>query len=239
MAAKQEFLPKAKVGYRFPAGVAVFPKLDVPDMKFAKNGIGSYKTGVRLEGDVAAKVKADIDTLITETYEAAKKFLLESGEAKEKDGQVLLLKNGKPQKDGDGKLKQLEYASRAYKEELDDDGAETGAIVFNTKTTESYLDKAGKVIKRKVTVVDAKRHPLTKSVWGGSKIIINADLVPFYTAIGLGASLRLNGVQVLELRSGGRDANSMFGDEEGYEDEGDAPAAAPAAEREPGSDDDL
>lgn len=212
---KQDFLPAAKKGYSLPAGIAVFPKLDTPDTKF--NAMGVFKTGVRLEGEVAQKVKADIDALIEQAYAATKAHLIEAGEAKEKDGDVLLLKDGKPQKDKNGKLKVLEYADRAYKEELDDEGNETGAIVFNTKTNATYKDKTGKVVNRKVPVVDAKVKPMHKAVWGGSKIIVNVDLSPFFTAVGVGVSLRLNAVQVLELRSGGRDVTSMFEEQEGYE----------------------
>src|SRR5262249_18885 len=52
---------------------------------------------------------------------------------------------------------------------------------------------------------------------------------PFYVpALGVGVSLRLRGVQVLELVSGGLSADSMFNEQEGYADAGEE--AAPAAD---------
>lgn len=229
---KQDFLPAAKKGYRMPAGIAVFPKLETPDTKF--NAMGVFKTGVRLSGAEAQKVRDDIDALIAESFKATAEHLIAEGKAKKQGDDIVLLKDGKPEKK-DGKLKTLQYADRAYKEELDEEGNETGDIVFNTKTTATYKDKAGKVQNRKVTVVDAKLKPMSKSVWGGSKIVVNADLSPFYTAVGVGVSLRLNAVQVLELRSGGRDVSSMFDAQEGYEagadeQQSEAPAADAAAD---------
>jgi hypothetical protein len=204
-----------------PKGLANFPKLDTPDTKF--NAMGDFKTGVRLDGEDAQTLKATIDGLFDAAFEVVKGALLEDKAAKlAEDGSVLLLKDGKPQKDKNGKLKVLETADRPYKEVLDDDGNETGEIVFNFKTAASYKDKkTGRVINRKVTVVDAANKPVTKTVFGGSEIRVNFDLSPFYTAIGVGVSLRMNGVRVITLRTGGRDAASMFGDaEDGYTDDG-------------------
>jgi hypothetical protein len=236
--AKQEYLPKAETNVRI-RGAAVFPKLTTPDTKF--NAMGSFKTGVRVEGEAAATLKGKIDAAIDAAFEAAAVELLRTGEGREKDGEILLLKDGKPQKSSDGKsLKVLTRTDRPYKEELNDEGEETGAIVFNTKTSASYKDKkTGRVINKKVTIVDAKKQKVTKEVWGGSLIVANVDIKAFHTNIGVGVSLRLNGVQVIELRSGGRTADAMFDEEEGYTDDGQSPEAPQVEGGDAAADDDI
>lgn len=102
----------------------------------------------------------------------------------------------------------------AYEEDKDT-GERTGYVILRPNTT------------TKPAVVDAKKNPVSKPVFGGSivKVIVKPSL--YDTGSNCGVKLYLNAVQVLQLASGGGDA-SMFDEEDGYVDDG--VATAPAAE---------
>ena len=176
-----------------PAGVAVYPWLNKPDTKF--NAAGIYSVTLKLEG-------AEADTLIealAPLYQAA----LDA--AKEESGK-----------------KKIKEAGVPWKLAEDEEGNELdGVYLFNFKMKAQLTDKAGSVIDMRPALFDAARKPLPAktAVWGGSKIKVAFELVPFFVAaVGAGISLRMKAVQVLELVSGGqRDAESYgFDEEDGY-----------------------
>ena len=76
--------------------------------------------------------------------------------------------------------------------------SENGKTLFKIK----MKGKIGDVEIRPV-VIDSSGQPMTDIVvYGGSKVKVSADLVPYYVATtGAGISLRLVGVQVLELQT--------------------------------------
>lgn len=111
-----------------------------------------------------------------------------------------------------------------YKELYENDEP-TGEYEFNFKMKASGVSKkTGKPWTRKPAVFNAKGKPMSDEekakVGGGSVVKVAYEITPFYTAaLGAGVSLRLEAVQVLELKSfQARDASAFgFGEEEGYD----------------------
>ena len=193
-----------------PTGIAKFPHLNKPDTKFNKDG--EYRIRLILAAEEAApivdKMKAAADKAFNET-----KAELEASIKSEKGEKLAKAKEA---------LKKLKLADLPMKPVYDDDGEETGHAELSFKMKAQRKDKEGKVIKMVPKLFDSKgaAFPLSKDIWGGSKVKVAAQIVPFYTAaVGAGASLRLSAVQIIELSSGsGGTADSFgFGKEEGYE----------------------
>lgn len=156
------------------------------------NPLGEYKVSLSVDAEEATLLMGKIDGVIEE----AKKLIPE----------------GKKQKEADA----------PYFMELNDDGAETGRVVFKFKMKAKIVTKDGRNIEMTPKLFDASGALLNDcpDVWGGSMIRVSADLIPFYVAaVGSGVSLRMKAVQVIELKTGGgADASSFgFGKEEGYE----------------------
>lgn len=197
-----------------PKGVAVFPHLNTPDFKFKKE-TGEYRVKLKLDGEAAEKFKAFID----ETLAGAIPKLVEE---KKKS----LAK--KPALAAKVTAENLEMGAKPYSPDLDKEGNETGATVFNFKRAAkiTYTPKGAQapVTKEiKPDIFDAKgvmmkgKLPL---IFGGSVMKVNYDVLPYVTPVaGAGITLRMNAVQIIELKSqGDRDASAYgFGTEEGYE----------------------
>lgn len=182
-----------------PRGVAMWPRLTgEPDTKFDE--AGAWKTTLRLK-------KSDA---------AAQEFL-------EALAQRHAAAVAQAKKDNPAKAKNLKIADRPWKDDVDEEGTETGEVLVNFKMKASGISKKdGQPWKRSPMVVDAKGHELGKAirVGGGSQVRVAFEILPFYApAVGAGISLRLTGVQVLELVEGGKmDAKSLgFEEEDGYE----------------------
>lgn len=189
-----------------PRGVAVYPHLTTPDTKFDEDGAFHTKLRCSPKDAAAQALKSDID--------AAAQAALKEAKAKEKDPK---------------KLKKIKLCEN-MPYEVDDD---TGDITFTFKTKASgKRKKDGKAWTRKVPMFDAKLNPIDNTeVWSGSVLKVSFELNPFgvesYSPlVGVGVSLRLEGVQVLELKQGGRDAAGLgFGEEEGFEADEEAQSA--------------
>lgn len=98
---------------------------------------------------------------------------------------------------------------------------ETGEYIIKYKMKAQFQYK-GKTITQRPTLFDAKKTKLAEDtkIGGGSVIRVAAEVNPYYTpALGAGISLRLKGVQVLELRTYGESsADSLgFDSEDGFE----------------------
>lgn len=194
-------------------GIAVWPKLNVPDEYKGKK---AYKADLILsEADAAgliekieegtAAIHAATIEQLTETTKTGK-----TGDAKAKAKKALAaLTTGLP-----------------YSEAVDEDGNGTGNFNFKFKCNAEFEDKkTGKMRTITVPLFDSKGKPTKAAIWGGSTVRIAYALVPYYVASAnqCGVSLRIEGVKVINLVSsgGGFSADSLgFGEEEdGYESE--------------------
>ena len=84
------------------------------------------------------------------------------------------------------------------------------ATGVNQKTKEKFSQRP--------QLFDAKKNPIPLStiIWGGSKMRVAYNLVPYFTPmLGAGVTARLKAVQVIELVEG-KDSN-LFDKEDGYE----------------------
>ena len=84
------------------------------------------------------------------------------------------------------------------------------ATGVNQKTKEKFSQRP--------QLFDAKKNPIPLStiIWGGSKMRVAYNLVPYYTPmLGAGITARLKAVQVISLVEG-KDSN-LFNKEDGYE----------------------
>lgn len=205
-----------------PAGIAVYPKLNAPDTKFKAGG----EFAVRLK-----LTEAEAQPII-DKYEAALAKYFEDVKAE------LMAGDGKDK----AKAKQLKLAAdKPYKPEFDDEGEPNGFMLVNFKMPHRITREGKEDLLLYPDVFDAagKKLKNVPAIWGGSKLAVAGQLRPFSTAIGVGMSLRLQAVQIIELVSQGqRDAGGYgFGATEGgYESndefpagsDDDAPSGAPA-----------
>lgn len=188
-----------------PKGVAKFPALNAPDTLHDKDGI--FKVGLLLPPDEAQVL---IDLLKPHLDEA-----------------VAWAKRENP------RVAKSIVAHSPWADEVDREGNETGLIEFKFKAKAKGKRKDGTTFDRRIPLFDAVRTPITKNVGGGSVIKVSAAAVAYFAAATkqAGITLRLNAVQVLELREfGARDAAGFgFGEEDGFSASGDdASGAAPS-----------
>lgn len=197
-----------------PVGVAIYPRLNAPDEYKGKK---TYKTQLKLPADAVVKVKGEevvlkdlIDEQIEQHYEATKADL-ETKIAEEKGE-----KKAKAKKALETLTKEYPYAAA-----FDDDGEETGDLVFKFKKNAEYKDAKGKMVQSKLTLIDAKKNPVNPAVWGGSEIKVSSEIFPYYSNATdtVGVSLRMRGVQIITLVQGSGGAVNDFDEEEGYEGE--------------------
>lgn len=228
---KQKFIK-----FTTPKGIARFPSLNAPDTKF--NPAGEYKTGLILSAEAAAPYCKMIEDEANKALEAARaelteKVATEKGEKKAKAAKA---------------LKELALGDLPFKPMYDEDGNETGDVVLTFKMKASRKDKkTGIVTPMTPRLFDAAGNPIKKAkpIWGGSTLRVSGTINPFYipgTNLA-GVSLRLGGVQIIELRSadGGNASSYGFGKEDGYtvsEDDDEVPAGN-ADQDEPEGDDEF
>jgi hypothetical protein len=184
--------PKEKrIRMTTPAGVAVFPHLAKPDIKFAtaEKPHGHYRLGVSLPmADPATqKLIADLESI------------RDAGAAKAQ---------------AENPKKKIKLADLPWKPELDENDDETGNVIFNIKCAGGGVRKDGTEYTRTVDVFDGKKNkldPKKVGIGGGSTVRVAFEPSAFYVpALGAGLTLRLEGVQVLQLvEYGRRDADSL------------------------------
>ena len=192
-----------------PKGLSVWPKLNKPDEYQGKK---SYSVKLVLSSEDAAELINKIDTAISAS-EVDTRAKLEDA-----------IKNGKT---GDVKAKAKKalaalVTATPYADEVDDDGEPTGNVVFKFKANAEYKDKKTDQLKPiTIPLFDSKGQPTKASIWGGSIIRVAYELVPYFVASSntCGVSLRISGVKIIELVSGGgagRSASALgFGEDEG------------------------
>jgi hypothetical protein len=112
-------------------------------------------------------------------------------------------------------------ARPVYELDLDQDGNETGNYKFKVKLKATVRGRDNQTYTQRPIVVDSKRSPMTEEtlIGNGSIVKVAYEPHPYVMASNkqVGVSLRLKGVQVLQLvEYGNKGAASMFDEEDGY-----------------------
>lgn len=98
---------------------------------------------------------------------------------------------------------------------------EEGKLEIKFAQTASFTSKTGETYERKIALFDTKGNPVSDSIGSNSILRCAADVYPWYTPLlGMGVSLRLKAVQVVELVAPSMNLSaSAYGftsEEEGY-----------------------
>jgi hypothetical protein len=190
-----------------PAGVAKYPWLSRPDVRFNPNGVFVVKLIIdQLEAkDLCAK----LDDIAQASYDKA----VEDAKT--------------PQ------LKKTIKLKAPYSPEFDSEGNETGNVEFKFKTNATAMVKGKLTTFDPPSAFDSqgKKFPMP-NVYGGSVIKVNFEPFPYFNPKDkeAGVSLRLNAVQIIKLvtGSGGTAESCGFGVEEGGFEFADGDSAGPA-----------
>lgn len=173
-------------------GVASWAKVFEPDTKFDANGV--YSINVSVPEAEAAHVCEQLDEIAAQQ---ANKIVKEQP-----------------------KVKASLSTRQPYETEYDDDGNETGNVLFKAKMKAGGTTRDGRSYTQKPMVVDSKRTPMTEAtlIGNGSVVKVAVEPAPYYVAAQkqAGVSLRLKAVQVIDLVEYGGNANSFFDEEDGY-----------------------
>ena len=179
--AKRKPLPK----YNTPIGVARYPHLNKPDTRFDDDGV--YKCDLIVPADEAAELIAYLEGLRDAAYDEL-----------------------------DAKKRKQYSKAPVCEEELDDAGDETGNVIFKTKLNAVGRNDKGEEWHNEPKLFDSFGNPVDREsvqIWSGSKLII-AGVVRAY-AMGstktVGVSLKCDGVQIVELVTGGQATAESFG----------------------------
>lgn len=174
-----------------PSGKAMWCKIDKPDTKFKKEG--EYSVQLRLDGPDAQSLKSMIDGFMEEskTQAVAK----------------------------DPKFANKGFAKPPYFVAKDKDGTTTGETEFRFKQIASvFSERTNKNHQFHVDLFDSKKNMIApEHTLIGNGSIIKVAFEPHLWAthaLGIGVSLRLKGVQILELVEYERE--NPFKEEQGY-----------------------
>ena len=156
-----------------PKGVAMYPSLDKPDTKF--DTAGKYNVKLRIPKEECEEFMKTIKAVFDANY----------ADAVEKHGD---------------NVKKANLPFKPHEEE----GKKTGDIVFNfamkargTSKDGTQWEQRPKIFGPAGELIPAAQVP---KIGGGSVLKVNHHVDGWYTAIaGAGVSLRLRGVQVIEL----------------------------------------
>lgn len=190
---------KIKIGsFVTPIGTARYPHLNAPDTKWVEEG--EYRCPLIYSEDVANSLRPKLAAFLDKGFEDLKREHFSDAPNSAKARR--LAKSPLP-------LKALE----------DEEGNGTGEYLLNLKKRASGTKKDGTPWKAKINIVDSKGRKLlpAPSIWGGSKLRVDADVFAFYfpkdNTVGL--TFEIMGVQVVELVSGSGERESTFGEVEG------------------------
>lgn len=210
MADKKPKVPR----FTTPRGTASFVWLKQPDTKFKPQG--EYTVTLTIPADEAQPLIDQLTPILKEAL-AEQQAAFEARMDEAKGPQKAKMKAKGPMKVGD-------FFTPAY----DDDGNETGDVVFKFKMNGSYVKKnkdgSEEVVKLIPQLFDAKGNKLkaVPNVGSGSILKVNFSPVSYYTDAShqAGITLRMNAVQIIDLVEfgGGGNASSYgFGQEDGFE----------------------
>lgn len=173
-----------------PKGTAVWPWLTEPNRKFDQAGV--YSVNLKMSSEDAEEFVKTITRVRDDFHE----------------------EETKTQK------KKIKKADLPLVEVVDDQGNETGEVELKLKMNASY-EHDGKTITQRPTLIDTKQNPITEDVRVGSGTTMRCgvEVRPWYVpSQGVGVSLRLKVVQIIELvEFGGGTSGFDFDDEEGFE----------------------
>lgn len=132
----------------------------------------------------------------------------------------------------------LKQSPLPFKNQEDEDGQETGNITLRPKAkalVRYHRDGVEKTFTFRPDIVDSTgTSPVREPVGGGSEGKVKFEVVPWYTAmLGMGVTLRLKAVQVLNFVPLGGNNLEGFEQEDGFTapdaEDSDTPVAAAAA----------
>ena len=175
-----------------PTGVAVWPKINKPETKFNSDGV--YETKLRFDAKVGGAFLAALNEIHDEWIEEC-------------------------QADKGKSVKRKELAT-----EVEEDGVKTGELEFKFKL-DAIAGKPPDTWEQRPVIYDSQGTPIegmTQTIGSGSKLKISFEIVPYMNAmVGAGLSLRMRGVQVIDLVefSGGGFDSMGFKQEEGFKTE--------------------
>jgi hypothetical protein len=179
---------KKKVLFVTPVGVAVWPHLHSPDTKYDKGGVYRVQLAYDAESDEATTLVSKIDAWIESAITEQRALDVEEADT--------------PAKKTRAKSKEYKRADKPYKMEVNDEGEETGRILFNFKLKATGMTREKEEFSRKVALYIKGGAPLPKDkkIGGGSLLQVSYEANPFYTGgLGAGVSLRMEAVMVHEL----------------------------------------
>jgi len=199
-----------------PRGVFVYPHLTEADTKFVKPD-GEYHTKFALPAD----------------SDAANEMI------EQLEGIMAAYIDENPDKLTKAKLKKATTAD-LYEEEVDDEGEETGRIIFKFKLKAKVKTKT-KEWDQAPRLFDGKAQPIAEGVnpWTGSEGKVSCEVFPYYmeTTKQFGLSLRCVAVQILKLVAGQGKSGGDFGfgeEDDSYESEATSEGFTPEAGDEDG-----
>lgn len=191
-----------------PKGTFVYPRLNVPDTKFKKEGV--YSVQVRLTGAEGEALIAKLQPMADEAYENAK-VTIKDAIKEAKGAKLAKLKES---------LAKLEKSDLPVKPTYNDDGTEDGGAMVSIKMNAQFTNKKGEIVKLAPIIVDSTGKNLENppDIWGGTVGKVKAQIVPYYNASvnNAGVSLRLVSVQIIELVSKGGGDQGFDEEEGGY-----------------------
>lgn len=174
-------------------GKAMWAKVFEPDTRFDKDG-GSYSTQVLVPETEAQGLCEQLEEMVNAKLQRA---------VKEQP-----------------KLKAVLSTRPVYEVDTDDMGNPTGDLIFKTKLKARVTSRDGRTFEQKPAVVDAKRTPMngTQLIGNGSTIIVAVEPYAYLMQASkdVGVTLRLKGVQVLQLVEYGNTSSAIFQEEEGF-----------------------
>jgi len=180
-----------------PRGTFVYPHLTVADDKFVKP-----------HGEFHTKFALNVSDGSTEQFIAKLEDIL--------DAYV----KSNPDELKPAALKKSRRAD-VFEQELDDEGEETGRVIFKFKLKAVDETRSGKTWSQNVKVVGADNRPIdpTIQIWTGSEGKVITEIFPYYMSSTkeFGLSLRVKAAQILKLVEGGSGGDLNFDvEEDGY-----------------------
>lgn len=178
-----------------PKGAAVYPHLNTPDTKFDADGVYHVKLRCSEKEPQAQALIKLIDEKMVESVAKAREAV----------------------KDDPKKLKKVKACDdKPYSFDTDDDDKRTGTVTFTFKMkAQGKSRKTGEEFTQKPAIFNAQGKPVTEvlRIGGGSTLRVSYEIVLFPPTgkTGAGVSLRLKGVQVIELVEWGQGDASYHG----------------------------
>ena len=173
-------------------GTALWAKVMEPDTKFVPEG--QYTIKVVMPVTEAAELCEQLDSYATQKLAEV---------VKEQP-----------------KLKAVLSTTPAYTTEYDEDGNDTGNVTFNCKLKAVQVLRDGTKRVQKPFVCDSKVKPINPDtlIGNGSKVIVKVQPNPYMMPATktVGVSLKMLGVQVIDLVEYGMPTTNLFDEEDGY-----------------------